>query len=142
MLGFATLLTSHVEEPNETVVFSLAASAILAIALVVVTTIRHWAVLEFCGLIAVYMSHFVWLTKVLPNNHAEFAEFWPSTALILLYWLIFRLAYVLRTPLDKREEDLSSVSAILNSGRRSGAAEVPVGTPGVGILGAGCSRHV
>ncbi len=116
MLGFATLLTSHVEEPNQTVVFSLAASAILAIALVVVTTIRHWTVLELCGLLAVYVSHFVWLTKVLPDNHSNFAEFWPSTALILLYWLIFRLAYVLRTPLDKREENLSSVSAILNSG--------------------------
>ncbi|MGA9584736.1 MAG: DUF2339 domain-containing protein, partial [Terracidiphilus sp.] len=116
MLGFATLLTSHVEEPTQTVVFSLAASAILAIALVVVTTIRHWAVLELCGLIAVYTSHFVWLNEVLPANHADFADFWPSTALILLYWLIFRLAYVLRTPLDKRQESLSSVSAILNSG--------------------------
>ena len=116
MLGFGTLLTSHIEEPTQTVAFSLAASAILAIALVVVTTIRHWAVLELCGLIAVYTSHFVWLNEVLPANHADFTEFWPSTALILLYWLIFRLAYVLRTPLDKREENLSSVSAILNSG--------------------------
>ncbi|HEV2214239.1 MAG TPA: DUF2339 domain-containing protein, partial [Terracidiphilus sp.] len=116
MLGFATLLTSHVEEPTQTVAFSLAASAILAIALVVVTTIRHWAVLELGGLVAVYTSHFVWLTKVLPDNHGDFAQFWPSTALILLYWLIFRLAYVLRTPLDKREENLSSVSAIVNSG--------------------------
>jgi uncharacterized membrane protein len=115
MLGFATLLTSHIEEPNQTVAFSLAASAILAIALVVVTTIRHWAMLELCGLIAVYVSHFVWLNEVLPSNHATFAEFWPSTALILLYWLIFRLAYVLRTPLEKREEDLSSISAIVNS---------------------------
>jgi uncharacterized membrane protein len=116
MLGFATLLTSHVEEPHRTVVFSLAASAILAVALVVVTTMRHWAVLELCGLVAVYVSHFVWLNQVLPENHAAFAEFWPSTLLILLYWLIFRLAYVMRTPLDKREENLSSVSAILNAG--------------------------
>lgn len=116
LLGFGTLLTSHIENPNQTVVFSLAASAILAIALVVVTTIRHWAILELCGLIAVYISHFVWLNEVLPANHAAFTEFWPSTALILLYWLIFRLAYVMRVPLDKREEDLSSVSAILNSG--------------------------
>ncbi|WP_109485939.1 DUF2339 domain-containing protein [Occallatibacter savannae] len=115
LLGFGTLLTSHIENPTETVVFSLAASAILAIALVVVTTIRHWAQLELCGLIAVYISHFVWLNEVLPQNHAEFAQFWPSTTLILLYWLIFRLAYVLRTPLDRREEDFSSVSAILNS---------------------------
>lgn len=115
MLGFATLLTSHLEEPHQTVVFSLAASAILAIALVVVTTIRHWAVLELCGLMAVYVSHFVWLNQVLPQNHARFTQFWPSTVLILLYWLIFRLAYVMRVPLDKREENLSSVSAILNS---------------------------
>lgn len=115
LLGFGTLLTSHIENPTETVIFSLAASAILAIALVVVTTIRHWAVLELCGLIAVYISHFVWLNEVLPQNHVDFAQFWPSTALILLYWLIFRLAYVLRTPLDKREEDFSSVSAILSS---------------------------
>ena len=116
LLGFGTLITSHIENPNQTVEFSLIASAILAIALVVVTTIRHWAALELCGLVAVYVSHFVWLNEVLPANHAEFAEFWPSTALILLYWLIFRLAYVMRTPLDKREESLSSVSAILNSG--------------------------
>jgi uncharacterized membrane protein len=116
MLGFGTLLTSHIENPTETVAFSLAASAILAIALVVVTTMRHWAALELCGLVAVYISHFVWLNEVLPQQHANFTEFWPSTALILLYWLIFRLAYVLRTPLDRREENLSSVSAILNSG--------------------------
>lgn len=116
LLGFATLLTSHIEEPNQTVVFSLAASAILAIALVIVTTIRHYAVLELCGLIAVYLSHFVWLKEVLPPDHAAFNEFWSSTVLILLYWLIFRLAYVVRTPLDRREEDLASVAAILNSG--------------------------
>jgi uncharacterized membrane protein len=116
MLGFATLLTSHVEEPNQTVIFSLTASLILAGALVIVTTLRHWAELELCGLIAVYLSHLVWLAKVLPENHAEFAEFWPSTALILIYWLIFRLAYVLRSPLDKKEENTSSVSAVLNSG--------------------------
>lgn len=115
LLGFGTLLTSHLENPTETVVFSLAASAILAIALVVVTTIRHWAVLELSGLIAVYVSHFVWLNEVLPPQHSAFAEFWPSTALILLYWLIFRIAYVLRVLRDKREEDLSSISAILNS---------------------------
>lgn len=115
LLGFGTLLTSHVENPTETVVFSLAASAILAIALVIVTTLRHWAMLELCGLIAVYTSHFVWLTEVLPPEHSTFAQFWPSTALILLYWLIFRFAYVLRTPLDRREENLSSISAIANS---------------------------
>ena len=115
MLGFATLLTSHMEASNGTVVFSLAGSAVLAVALVVVTTKRHWAVLELAGLAAVYLTHFVWLTQVLPENHAAFTAFWSSTALILLYWLIFRLAYVLRTPLDQKEENLSSLTAVLNS---------------------------
>jgi hypothetical protein len=83
---------------------------------VIVTYVRHWAALEAVGLVAVYGSHFVWLTRVLPENHASFAEFWPSTILILMYWLIFRLAYVLRTPLNQREENLSSLTAVMNGG--------------------------
>ena len=118
LLAFVTLLTSHLESAGTgdgTVVFSLIASLVLAVALVVVTTLRHWAWLELTGLMTVYLSHLVWLMRVLPENHAAFAEFWPSTALILLYWLVFRLAYVLRTPLDKNEENISSLSAVLNS---------------------------
>lgn len=115
LLGFITLLTSHLEAAGGTVVFSLAASAVLAIGLVVVTTLRHWVWLELTGLMAVYLTHLVWLTRVLPENHLEFAEFWPSTLLILLYWLIFRIAYVLRVPRDQREENVSSLAAVLNS---------------------------
>jgi len=115
MLGFVTLLTSHFESADGTVVFSLAASVVLAVALVIVTTKRHWAWLELAGVIAVYLSHLAWLTQVLPENHATFTEFWPSTALILLYWCIFRVAYVFRTPRDQNEENISSLSAVLNS---------------------------
>jgi len=67
-------------------------------------------------LVAVYASHFVWLTQVLPDNRAEFAEFWPSVLLIVMYGLIFRLAYVLRTPLDQREENISTLAAVMNAG--------------------------
>ena len=116
LLGFATLLTSHMQASGDTVVFSLAGSAILALGLVVVTYVRHWAALEAVGLVAVYGTHFVWLTQVLPENHASFAEFWPSVFLILMYWLIFRLAYVLRTPLDRSEENISSLTAVMNGG--------------------------
>jgi uncharacterized membrane protein len=115
LLGFGTLLASHLEGSSETIVFSMAASAVLALGLIAVTTLHHWTLLEIAGLIAVYLSHFVWLTQVLPDNHASFAQFWPSTALILLYWLIFRIAYVLRMPLNQREENHSSLAAILNS---------------------------
>jgi uncharacterized membrane protein len=115
LIGFLTLLTSHMQAADGTVVFSLSGSAVLAIALVVVTTRRHYAILEVAGLIAVYLTHFAWLTQVLPEDRATFTQFWPSTALILLYWLIFRLAYVLRTPLNQQEENLSSLAAVLNS---------------------------
>jgi uncharacterized membrane protein len=115
LLGFATLLTSDLETGGGTVVFSLAASAVLALALVVVTTLRHWTWLELAGLIAVYLNHLVWLTQVLPENHSAFTEFWPSTALILLYWAIFRAAYVLRAPKSQTEENQSSLAAVLNS---------------------------
>ncbi|MGB8261883.1 MAG: DUF2339 domain-containing protein, partial [Terracidiphilus sp.] len=115
LLGFATLLTSHLEAAQGTVAFSLIASAVLALALVVVTTRRHWVWLELAGLAAVYLTHALWLSNVLPPNRGDFREFWPSTALIVLYWLIFRLAYVFRTPLSPREESLSSLTAVLNS---------------------------
>jgi hypothetical protein len=115
LLGFLTLLTSHLQSADGTVVFSLSGSAVLAIALVIVTTRRHYAILEVAGLIAVYITHFAWLTQVLPDDRAAFTQFWPSTALILGYWLIFRLAYVLRTPLNQQEENLSSLTAVLNS---------------------------
>lgn len=116
LLGFATLLTSHFEASRGTVVFSLTASAVLALGLVAVTSIRHWTILETVGLVAVYVSHFIWLSLVLPENRADFAEFWPSVVLIVIYWIIFRLAYVLRTPLDQREENISTLTAVLNSG--------------------------
>jgi len=115
LLGFATVLTSHLEVASGTVVFSLTASAILALALVIVTTLRHWTWLELGGLIAVYLTHLVWLTNVLPADHGAFTQFWPSTALILLYWLIFRAAYVFRVPREASEESQSSLTAVLNS---------------------------
>ncbi len=46
MLGFATLLTSHLEASSGTVVFSLDRERDSGLGVVVVTTIRHWAILE------------------------------------------------------------------------------------------------
>ncbi|WP_263355631.1 DUF2339 domain-containing protein [Acidicapsa ligni] len=116
-LAFATVAASHLESANGTVVFSLWASALLAVALVVVTTKRHWAWLEQAGLVAVYASHFLWLSLVRAPMSAggQFALFWPSTALILFYWVLFRAAYLLRKPLDAAEDRISSLSAVLNA---------------------------
>ena len=118
LLGFATVATSHLESDGGTVVFSLLASAILALGLVVVTTRRHWAWLELAGVAGVMGSHFLWLALVMPamGGRSGFPLFWQSTALILFYWVIFRAAYILRMPLDAKEDRISSLSAIVTSG--------------------------
>ena len=115
LLGYATLITSHVESAEGTVVFSLTASLILALALVVVTTLRHWAWLELGGLVAVLGNHFVWLSLVLPADHKKFGMFWASTGLILVNWAVFRAAYLLRMPTDAQEDRISSLTAIVNA---------------------------
>jgi hypothetical protein len=118
LLGFATVATSHLESDGGTIVFSLLASAVLALGLVVVTTRRHWPWLELAGVIGVMGSHFLWLALVMPamGGRSGFALFWQSTALILFYWAIFRAAYVLRLPLDEHEDRVSSLTAIVTSG--------------------------
>jgi Predicted membrane protein (DUF2339) len=118
LLAFATVATSHVESASGTVVFGLLASAVLALGLVVVTTLRHWAWLELAGLIAVMANHFLWLALAMPamSGGAGFPLFWQSTALILFYWATFRAAYLLRVPLDENEDRVSSLSAVVTSG--------------------------
>ena len=117
LLGFATVATSHVESASGTVIFSLWASVVLALGLVVVTTLRHWAWLELAGLIGVMANHFLWLALVMPamGGSSGFPLFWQSTALILFYWAIFRAAYLLREPLDADEGRVSSLSAVVTS---------------------------
>jgi Predicted membrane protein (DUF2339) len=118
LLGFATVATSHLETASGTMIFSLLASAVLAVGLAAVTTLRHWAWLELAGLVGVMANHFLWLALVMPalGGRAGFPLFWQSTGLILIYWAIFRAAYLLRVPLDADEERVSSLSAVVTSG--------------------------
>jgi hypothetical protein len=112
LLAFCTVGISHVT------IFSLVAGLLLALGLVYVTSRQRWYELELAGLVSVYLNHFVWLQRVLPEGGQPghpFPEFFASAALLLLYWLIFRVAYVLRSPRNTREELISSVTAILNA---------------------------
>ena len=118
LLAFATVATSHLESASGTIIFSLVASAVLALGLVIVTTRKHWAELELAGLVAVMGNHFLWLSLVMPalGGKAGFPLFWQSTALILFYWALFRAAYLLRLPLDAAEDRISSLSAVVTMG--------------------------
>jgi hypothetical protein len=112
LLAFATVAISNVTT------FTMAASAILALGLVIVASFERWYILELLGLIAVYLNHFYWLNGILEplggTGHA-FPQFKASAGLLFLYWLIFRVAYVVRRPNNSAQENLSSVTAVLNS---------------------------
>jgi hypothetical protein len=112
LLAFVTVGISDVT------LFSLVAGAMLAAALVLVAAREYWFELGLAGLVGVYFNHFLWLHRVLPEGvrpGQAFPEFLPSAGLLLLYWLIFRLFYVLCVPKNQRQEVVSSLTAILNS---------------------------
>lgn len=112
LLAFATVGISHVT------LFSLVAGALLAAALVYVAASEYWFELGLAGLCGVYINHFIWLLRVLPNGGQlghPFPEFFASASLLFLYWLIFRLFYILRVPQNDHQQRIASIAAILNS---------------------------
>ncbi len=116
--GLAFLLAFSTVTISQNTAFSLLASALLAGGLVYVTRREHWPELELAGVVAVYGNHFLWLQRTLQSRggpgHA-FPEFFPSAGLLLLDWFIFRIAYIRSTPRDRREDILTSITAVLNS---------------------------
>ena len=113
LLGFSTVAISR-----ETV-YSLSAGAILAAGLVVICLLRRWYELEVFGILASYLNHFLWLREILDRlgpGHHIFPEYMPSTMLLGFYWVAFRVSYVLRRDPDEREEGLSTLAALLNTG--------------------------
>jgi len=112
LLAFATVGISHVT------IFSLVAGALLAAALVIVAARERWFELGLAGLCGVYFNHFLWLSRVLPDGGQvghPFPEFVASAGLLLLCWLIFRAFYIFRVPLNRHQERIASITAILNS---------------------------
>ena len=86
LLAFVTVGISQVT------LFSLVAGALLATGLVYVAAREYWYELGICGLVGVYLNHFLWLHRVLPDGATPgnpFPEFIPSAALLLFYWLLF-----------------------------------------------------
>ncbi len=112
LLAFSTVTISNVT------MYSLMAGAILALGLVVVVLRRQWYELEIFGILAAYLNHWIWLGKIIEpmgrHKHA-FPEFYSSAALILFYWLVFRISYVFRRIADVERERVSTVAALLNT---------------------------
>jgi len=112
LLAFLTVTISHVS------VYSLSAGVILAAGLVVIAGRMQWFELEIFGILASYLNHFLWLRPIIEPMHGHrhpFPEFAASAAILALYWVIFRISYVLRQPNDDRKERVSSIAALLNT---------------------------
>jgi uncharacterized membrane protein len=113
LLAFLTVTISHVS------VYSLSAGVVLAAGLVFIAGRMQWFELEIFGILASYLNHYLWLRPIIEPMHGKrhpFPEFAASAAILALYWVTFRVSYVLRQPRDDRKEKFSTVAALLNTG--------------------------
>jgi uncharacterized membrane protein len=112
LLAYSTVTISHVT------VYSLSAGVVLSLALVVIVLRMHWYELEVLGLAAAYLNHFYWLYQIIEPMHGHkhpFSQFVPSAAILISYWLIFRISYILRKPKTREQERIATAAALLNS---------------------------
>jgi predicted membrane protein DUF2339 len=125
LLGYTTIALSFSEVPplsstgtSESTVYGLLAGVILAIGLVTIVLKMGWFELEVFGILSSYLNHLYWLYRILGPNGAHgriFPEYHASLAMLLFYWLTFRISYVLRGIKTDFEEHVSTVSALLNT---------------------------
>ncbi len=112
LLAFLTITISHDS------VYSLSAGGVLAAALVVIVGRMQWFELESFGILASYLNHYLWLRPIIEpmqGHRKPFPEFAASAGMLVVYWVIFRLSYVFRSPSDQGQERISSVAALLNT---------------------------
>ncbi len=116
--GLAFLLAFSTVTISQVTAFSLLASAVLALGLEVVCVREAWYGLELAGVLAAYGNHFLWLDRTLEQAGGPghvFPHWGESTALLLLFWAIFRAGYCLRKPVDATAEGMSGLVAVVNS---------------------------
>jgi hypothetical protein len=116
--GLAFLLAFFTVGISQDTIYSLSAGAILALGLIAIVHRRRWFELEVFGILAAYVNHFIWLTRVVipaVGHHRMFPEFVPSTVLLCLYWATYRWSYIARRIDNANEERVSTLAAILNT---------------------------
>lgn len=113
LLGYTTVALS------QDTVYSLFAGVMLAIGLVSIVLKMRWYELEVFGILSSYLNHLYWLYGILGVSGAQgrhFEAYQASLALLLFYWLTFRVSYVARNIKTDFEEHVSTVAAVLNVG--------------------------
>jgi hypothetical protein len=77
-----------------------------------------WFELEVFGILSSYGNHVYWLYRLLGPNGAEgraFPDYHACTAILLFYWITYRVSYVTRKTKSPSEERISTVAAMLNT---------------------------
>lgn len=112
LLAFTTVTLSNVTA------FSLLASVILALGLVGLVLRMRWYQLEVFGILATFLNHVYWLRPILARvgMHHYFSLYAASSALLIFYWLLFRVSYFVRKIGGRSDEEVSTVAALLNAG--------------------------
>jgi uncharacterized membrane protein len=116
--GLAFLLAFFTVGISQDTIYSLSAGAILALGLIAIVHRRRWFELEVFGILAAYVNHFIWLTRVVipaVGHHRMFPEFIPSTVLLCLYWATYRWSYIARRIDNANQERISTLAALLNT---------------------------
>ena len=115
--GLAFLLAFSTVALTQDTVYALSAGVILAVGIVAVALRMGWYELEVFGVLASFSNHFYWLYKLYPNGVAghAFPQFLPSSIILVLYWLIFRVSYVVRAIRTPRDERISTIAALANT---------------------------
>src|SRR5467141_1264753 len=116
--GLAFLLAFFTVGISQDTIYSLSAGAILALGLIAIVHRRRWFELEVFGILAAYVNHFIWLSRVVipvVGHHHMFPEFVPSTVLLCLYWATYRWSYIARRIDNATEERVSTLAALLNT---------------------------
>jgi len=108
-IAFTTVALNRVD------VYSLTANVALAFGFSGVVVVMRWYRLELLGIFATYFNHYIWLIPIIApmGGHVRpFPQFYASATILILYWVIFRVSYVIREPID---EEISAVAGVLNS---------------------------
>ncbi|MFH1117108.1 MAG: hypothetical protein V1792_24585, partial [Pseudomonadota bacterium] len=114
-IAFVTIaLSIHLADQT---FFSLVATAVLAVSMLVMLFTMHWYRLALFCLIACYGTHLLWVTPLISTFRAPMGhgmEFRAGLFMILLYWLTFTVAACLSRPRGKEDEAVSLTLTGLN----------------------------
>src|SRR5258708_3688175 len=112
LLGFASV-TLNPDPP-----YNLIASVLLIAGMTVIVLKRQWFELAVLGILASYLTHLYCLyDKIIGpmgSHKTIFPQFYQIAALVLSYWVIFRVSYIFRKVSSRDQENISTVAALLN----------------------------